>query len=341
MKQTLEQKSQKLIKSTIQKLIAKISVFAVFAALIIVGISYAGLTFSISLKVIVSVAIPSIILALSCIILYELWIKTGRDDAKSEKEYIELLKEYQKQSSHLNEDVMQEFIEAEKQRRYNVEYNRLTHEIDRITKIVNMLSELKKLSKLEAIRLSINKRRLVKLTKARECIIIDMPYTYSEQFDQLRYAADESKLKEYKPNDTAIYVTRRRANKYTTIITTTLIGLNIVSPSIGGQNWFIALFMTLLSAIALISSLISGFSTGYNSIAVSSTGVYKTALNFIDKAEAYCAKYKKQLRYVQVEEISEIPDDINKVEETEQPQVEEVKAEESQISMDIFDNLLK
>jgi hypothetical protein len=99
--------------------------------------------------------------------------------------------------------------------------------------------------------------------------------------------------------------------------------------------------MTLLSAIALISSLISGFSTGYNAIAVSSTGVYKTALNFIDKAEAYCAKYKKQLRYVQLEEISEIPDDINKVEETEQPQVEEVKAEESQISMDIFDNLLK
>jgi hypothetical protein len=184
----------------------------------------------------VSVAIPSIILALSCIILYELWIKTGRDDAKSEKEYIELLKEYQKQSSHLNEDVMQEFIEAEKQRRYNVEYNRLTHEIDRITKIVNMLSELKKPSKLEAIRLSINKRRLVKLTKARECIIIDMPYTYSEQFDQLRYAADEGKLKEYKPNDTAIYVSKRRANKYTTIITTTLIGLNIVSPSIGGQN---------------------------------------------------------------------------------------------------------
>ena len=341
MKQTLEQKSQKLIKSTIQKLIAKISVFAVFAALIIVGISYAGLTFSISLKVIVSVAIPSVILAISCIILYELWIKTGRDDAKSEKEYIDLLKEYQTQSSHLNEEVMQEFIEAERQRRYDVEHNRITHEIDRITKIVNMLEGLKNRTRLEAIRLSINKRRLVKLTKARECIIIDMPYIYSEQFDQLRYAADEGKLKEYKPNDTAIYVSKRRANKYTMIITTTLIGLNIVSPSIGGQNWFIALFMTLLSAIALISSLISGFSTGYNAIAVSSTGVYKTALNFIDKAEAYCEKYNKQLRYVPKEAVSEIPDEFKKVEETEQPQVEEVKAEESQISMEIFDNLLK
>lgn len=341
MRQTMEQKSQKLIKTTIQKLISKISIIAVFAALLVVGISYAGLTFSITLNVVVSVAIPSLILAISCIILYELWIKTGRDDARSEKEYRDLLAEYQKSSSNLNEEVMQEFIEAEKQRRYNVEYNKLTHEIDRIVKIITMLEGLDKRSKLEDIRLSINKRRLVKLTKARECIVIDMPYTYSEQFDQLRYAADESKLKEYKPSDTAVYLSRRRANKYTTILTTTIIGLNVVSPAIGGQNWFIALFMTLLSAIALISSLISGFSTGYNSIAVSSTGVYKTALNFIDKAEAYCTKYKKQLRYVQVEEISEIPDDINKVEETEQPQVEEVKAEESQISMDIFDNLLK
>lgn len=341
MRQTMEQKSQKLIKTTIQKLISKISIFAVFAALIIVGISYAGLTFSITLNVVVSVAIPSIILALSCIILYELWIKTGRDDARSEKEYTDLLAEYQKSSANLNEEVMQEFIEAEKQRRYNVEYNKLTHEIDRITKIITMLEGLDKRSKLEDIRLSINKRRMVKLTKARECIIIDMPYTYSEQFDQLRYAADESKLKEYKPSDTAVYLSRRRANKYTTILTTTIIGLNIVSPAIGGQNWFIALFMTLLSAIALISSLISGFSTGYNSIAVSSTGVYKTALNFISKAEAYCVKYKKQLRYGVIEEISDIPEEINKVEGAEQPQVEEVKAEESQISMDIFDNLLK
>lgn len=341
MRQTMEQKSQKLIKTTIQKLISKISIFAVFAALIVVGISYAGLTFSITLNVVVSVAIPSIILALSCIILYELWIKTGRDDARSEKEYTDLLAEYQKSSNNLNEEVMQEFIEAEKQRRYNVEYNKLTHEIDRIAKIITMLEGLDKRNKLEDIRLSINKRRLVKLTKARECIVIDMPYTYSEQFDQLRYAADESKLKEYKPSDTAIYLSRRRANKYTTILTTTIIGLNIVSPAIGGQNWFIALFMTLLSAIALISSLISGFSTGYNSIAVSSTGVYKTALNFISKAEAYCIKYKKQLRYGVIEEISDIPEEINKVEEIKQPQVEEVKAEESQISMDIFDNLLK
>ena len=57
--------------------------------------------------------------------------------------------------------------------------------------------------------------------------------------------------------------------------------------------------------------------------------------------EAYCIKYHKQLRYNTVEEISNIPEEIKKVEETEQPQVEEVKVEESQISMDIFDNLLK
>ena len=341
MKQTIEQKSQKLIKTTIQKLISKISIIAAFAALIVVGISYAGLTFSITLNVVVRVAIPSIILAISCIILYELWIKTGRDDAKGEKEYTDLLTEYQNSSNNLNEEVMQEFIEAEKQRRYNVEYNKLTHEIDRIAKIITMLEGLDKRSKLESIRLSINKRRIVKLTKARECIVIDMPYTYSEQFDQLRYAADESKLKEYKPNDTAVYLNRRRADKYTKILTTTLIGLNIVSPAIGGQNWFIALFMTLVSALALISSIVSGFTTGYNSIAVSSTGVYKTALNFISKAEAYCIKYHKQLRYSVIEEISNIPEEIKKVEETEQPQVEEVKAEESQISMDIFDNLLK
>lgn len=346
----MDQKSQKLIKSTIQKLISKISIIAIFAALIIVGISYAGLTFNITLKVIVSVAIPSIILAISCIIIYELWIKTGKENAKSEKEYTELITEYQKQSANLNEEIMQEFIEAEKQRRYNVEYNRLTHEIDRITKIVTMLEQLKKPTKLEQVRLSINKHRLVKLIKARECIVIDMPYTYSEQFDQLRYAADESKLKEYKPNDTALYINARRAKKYTTIITTTLIGLNIVSPSIGGQNWFIALFMTLLSALALISALVSGFTTGYNSIAVSSTGVYKTALNFISKAEAYCNKYNKQLRYTPKEAISEIPENfekinnienLEKVNNIENKEVDEIKPEESQITMNIFDNLLK
>lgn len=350
MRQTLEQKSQKLIKTTIQKLISKISIIAVFAALIVVGISYAGLTFDITLSVVAEIAIPSIILAISCIILYELWIKTGRDDARSEKDYIDLLAEYQKSSSNLNEEVMQECIEAEKQRRYNVEYGKLTHEIDRIAKIITMLEGLDKRNKLEGIRLSVNKRRLVKLTKARECIFIDMPYAYSEQFDQLRYAADESNLKEYKPSDTAGYLSRRRANKYTKILTTTLIGLNIITPTIGSQNdWLTALFMTLLSAIALISSLISGFSTGYNSIAVSSTGVYKTALNFISKAEAYCTKYKKQLKYDTTEEVSEIPEEINKVkeieqpqvEEIEQPQVEEVKVEESQITMNIFDNLLK
>lgn len=336
MKQTLEQKSQKLIKTTIQNIIAKISIIAVFIALIVVGISYAGLQFSISLSLVVSVAIPSIILAVSCIILYELWIKTGRDDARSEKDYCDLVKEYQRVSTNLNEETMQEFIEAEKVRRYDVEYNRITHEIDRITKIVTMLEALDKRSKLETLRLSINKRRLVKLTKARECIVIDMPYTYSEQFDQLRYAADESKLKEYKPNDTAVYMSKRRANKYTTILTTTLVGLNIVSPTIGGQNWFIALFMTLLSAIALLSALISGFSTGYNAIAVSSTGVYKTAINFISKAEAYCAKYNKKLRYTNVANSTDIPDEFKTTEK-----VEETKIEESQITMDIFNNLLE
>ena len=229
---------------------------------------------------------------------------------------------------------MQEFIEAEKIRRYNVEYNKLTHEIDRMTKIVTMLEALDKRSKLETIRLSVNKRKLVKLTKARECIVIDMPYTYSEQFDQLRYAADESKLKEYKPNDTAIYMSKSRANKYSTILTTTLVGLNIVSPTIGGQNWFIALFMTLLSAIALLSALISGFSTGYNAIAVSSTGVYKTAINFISKAEAYCTKYNKALRHANVANSTDIPDEFKTIEK-----VEETKIEESQITMNIFNNL--
>ena len=334
MKQTLEQKSQKLIKTTIQNIIAKISIIAVFIALIVVGISYAGLQFSISLSLVVSVAIPSIILAVSCIILYELWIKTGRDNARSEKDYTELVKEYQRVSANLNEETMQEFIEAEKVRRYDVEYNRITHEIDRITKIVTMLEALDKRSKLETLRLSINKRRLVKLTKLRECIVIDMPYTYSEQFDQLRYAADESKLKEYKPNDTAVYMSKRRANKYTKILTTTLVGLNIVSPTVGGQNWFIALFMTLLSAIVLLSALISGFSTGYNAIAISSTGVYKTAINFISKAEAYCTKYNKKLRYTNVVNSTDIPDEFKTTEK-----VEETKIEESQITMDIFNNL--
>ena len=126
------------------------------------------------------------------------------------------------------------------------------------------------------------------------------------------------------------------------LITTTLVGLNSITPSIGGQNWLIAIFMTILSAVTLLASLIGGFSNGYNSIAVSSTGVYKTAISFIKKADAYCQKYNKQLRHTVKKTIDSIPTELVKdVKSNEIQKTEEVNADQSQITMNIFDNLLK
>lgn len=293
------------------------------------------MTFSISVKLVVTVAVSSLILSASSIIIYELWVKSGIQNAKEEQDYIDLLQAYNDKSININSDVMQNFIEAEKERRYEVEKKKLETEIDKVEKIISHIST-NELSNINKLRLYKNKKKLNRLQRHKDNIVIDMPYSYSEQFDQLRYASNETDCKEYKPNDTVVFLRGRRIKKYTFILTTTLIGLNGITISVGGQNWLISLFMTIISAIALIGSLVSGFSTGYNSIAVSSTGVYRTAIDFINKAESYCKIHNLQLRDI-IEEQKVINSDTDK-NIIEKP--EEIVADQSQISMDIFNKLL-
>lgn len=293
------------------------------------------MTFSISVKLVVTVAVSSLILSASSIIIYELWVKSGIQNAKEEQDYIDLLRAYNDKSVNINSDIMQNFIEAEKERRYEVEKKKFETEIDRVEKIIKHISTNEP-SNINKLRLYKNKKKLDRLQRHKDNIVIDMPYSYSEQFDQLRYASNETDCKEYKPNDTIIFLRGRRIKKYTFILTTTLIGLNGITISVGGQNWLISLFMTIISAIALIGSLVSGFSTGYISIAVSSTGVYRTAIDFINKAESYCKIHNLQLRDI-IEEQKVINSDTDK-NIIEKP--EEIVADQSQISMDIFNKLL-
>jgi hypothetical protein len=338
MKQSTSQRSQKLVKTAINKVINNISIFAIFIALGIILFCYAGLTFDISAKIVITVAVPSVVLALSSIIIYELWVKNGAQNAREEQTYIDLVSDYEKKSKDLNVDVMQEFIDAEKKRRYDVEEKRLDGEIEQTEKAI---AHLDNKARLDRLRIRWAKRKLLKLHKLKDNIVVDMPYTYSEQLDQLRYNIDSIHCKEYKPNDTAMYMRSRRIHKYTFLICSTLIGFNAITPAVGGQHWAIAVFMTALSAITLLSSVITGFSHGYQSIAVSSTGVYKTALSFIDKADAYCNKYNKQLRYTKIVETNDIPNELKTETSIEPETSKETEQTNSQITMDIFDKLLK
>lgn len=280
---------------------------------------YAGLQFDITIEIVATVAVPSVILCISSLVLYELWAKNGISNAKVEPEYIELTAKYKAAAAHLNSETMQEFIVAEKQRRYNVEYERLTNEINKTELTISALSHEENVSnwtkKINKVRLKLNKKRYNKLCTKRDTIVIDMPYTYAEQFDELQYNAADYKFKEYKPGDAAKFMSKKRGSKYVWTITLTLVGLNVISPTIGGQHWLIAMFMTLLAAISLLISIVTGYSTGYNSVAVYNTGIYETALLFIDKAKAYCIKYNREL-YYKVEAVNDIPDEVKKPEET-------------------------
>ena len=158
----------------------------------------------------------------------------------------------------------------------------------------------------------------------KDNIDISLPFSRSEQFDELRYTIKDNKFKEYKPNDTQIYLAKQRLKKYTTAISFTLIGINIISVSVSSSNWLVALFMTAIAAISLIAALIAGFNVGYTSVSVYNTGVYKTAINFIDKAQAYCLKYNKSLYYVAKEQKDDIPELLTKSAETHETLEQEI-----------------
>lgn len=235
--------------------------------------------------------------------------------------------------------IMQEFLDYEKKRRYDIEYKRLSREIENAEQSIRVLENYtdEKDIKLNKFKLKCNKKILRKLVKERNSIYIDMPYIYSEQFDQLRYPCINSKYKEFKPNDTIIYMRKNRTGKYIKIMTATLIGINLFMPQMlsSVSNWLGSLFTIAISIAGLIGALVSGFGVGYNSISKSSVGVYTTALSFIEKAETWSANNNKQLRVISCTEIE--ADNIKKPVNEEPTEIK--KSYENPI--DIFNNLLK
>lgn len=304
--------------------------------------AYFGLSFTISLSIVISIAVPSIILAICSLIIYELWLQRGENDARTEQEYTDLVENYSTKSANIIDESMQEFLDAEKQRRYDVEENRLQNEIDRLDKIITALSnsqfDKKSTIFINKIRIKHCKKLLAKYHRQKDHIIIDMPYHYSEQFSQLRYSATALSVKEYKPNDTKHYIRGKRLGKYTATLITTVVGFNLFSPVIGGQNIFIALFMTILASATLFLSICRGYSHGYTAISVSSTGVYNTALMFINKAEAYCQNKNIPLYFISITENPVAPPEAQ-TQSIELKPAQEVVEEVKQISMNIFDNI--
>lgn len=330
------------VKKAVQKIIANTSIIAIIAAVFVIALSYAGLTFELSFKLVINIFIPSVILAISAIIVYELWIRNGIENARNEEDYKILLAEYDRRSTNLDLATMQKYIDYEKKRRYDVEYSRLSNSIEKLESSIEKLKELK-LNAFDKVKLKTKKHNLKKLIKARENIYIDMPYYSSEQFDQLRYHTSVTTVKEYKPNDTSKFMRKHRFEKYAKILTTTLVGLNSFTATIGGKNWGIAVFMTLLAILALFGAVVSGFTTGYNSVAISSTGVYKTAINYIVKAKAYCLANNLEL-YLPITDTEEnyVDPNLTKVENIKTP--EEVKTDNhlaAKTADDYFNNLLK
>ena len=334
--------TQEVVKNTLQKIIKNISIIAIVLSLLLILMTYLALKLEFTIDVIPTMAFSSVILCLSNMLIYELWVKNGSDNAREETEYQTLLKTYNKKSDGMNYDTLQLCIDHEEKRRYDVEYDRLTRIIDRDTKLLEKLevveyekvkvegqvpTEIKKKAS-EKLRLWYLKRKISRLTKARDAIVIKLPYAKSEEFDYLRYNLEDSIYKEYAPNDTKRYVGSHRTKKYVFIITFTMIGINTLSVNVSNGNILIAIFMTMLAAVSIISSLVTGFNNGYNSIKIVSTGVYKTANEFIDRSIAYCKTIGKDLYYkepAKEEKPKEETKDISK-EDQEIPQ-EEIKTQ--------------
>jgi len=301
-KKTKEQGAASVIKNAVNSMIKYISIIAIFLSLGIIVLLYLGPEINLSTGIVFRLAVPSIVLAISTTIVYELWVTNGRRSAYEESEYQELLTLYSTKSENLNYPTAQEFLDAELERRYNVEHDRLTRRLNREIELLNKLErERPPGSRKKSIRdymdFFMTKVNIKRLTRELGSIRISMPYEKSEEFDYLRYNLQDLIYKEYSPNDTRKHLAGLRIKKYLSIFTFTIIGLNALS--IGGSfgDIWVAIIMSSLAFITLLSAVITGFSNGYHNIKVVSTGVYKTANSFLDQAVAYCKRTGKDLYY--------------------------------------------
>lgn len=299
-KMTIQQKANNTIKNALNNMIKNISVVMIFVALGVVALLYLGPEIKLTLDLVFRLAVPSIIVGISVIMIYELWIKNGRRSAYEEDAYQNILNTYATKSDGLHYPTMQDFLDYEEKRRHQVEEDRLNRMLEREESLLSKLEqELEEKPKFTTKhRITWLKRRITKIVKAKDNIKITMPYSKSEEFDYLRYNLQDIVYREYSPNDTKKHLTKSRVSKYTFAITFTVIGFNMLSigTMMRGNIWE-AIIMTTLAAASLMYSVIGGFSTGYQNIKVVSTGVYNTANSFIDQAVAYCKKNNKDLYY--------------------------------------------
>lgn len=290
-KMPIQQRNVNNVKNALSVLIKNISIIAVFVAIGVIALLYLGPEINFATKIVFRLAVPSIVLSVSITVVNELWIKNGRQNAREEEDYQVLLSTYDGKSDGLYYPTLQDFLDYEHDRRYKVEYDRLTRMLEREQSILEKRAIKNRLKRWFC------KHRIREIIKARNTIRVFMPYEKSEEFDYLRYNIQDVIYKEYSPNDTAKHLTKARFKKYLSTFTFTIIGLNILS--IGGSmgNLWVAIIMTTLATLSLILTVVGGFSVGYTNIKVISTGVYKTANSFLDQAVAYCKREGKDLYY--------------------------------------------
>lgn len=349
--------ADQVVKNVLQKVIRNISIIAVFIAAAIMLVLYIGPEITLDMKFFTRLSVASIILCISIILIYELWCKSGQDKAKEEKDYQDLMREFDEKSMNMDYSTMQEYLDFEEKRRYNVEYDKYSKLILRDTELLKKIQDDIEKRRLEASKLDPKKkndrrkiRRLLHVsledklkmsslknkikyyTKKRTNIVIRMPYIKSEEFDYLRYNVTSDNFKEYAPHDTRRFLVANRAKKYLTTVTFAIFGVNMLSfaGSMSGNVWY-AVFMTLLSLVTLVMAIVSGFTTGYKSINIVSTGVYKTAVEYINKAQVYCERNGKELYYKEAPKYEyKEPEEEKNEEESTLPiiKVEQVEEEE-------------
>ena len=302
-----QQKANNKIKTAINTMIKNISVIAIFVSLGVIALLYLGPEINLATNLVFRLAVPSVVLAISITVIYELWLKNGRRSAYEEEDYQTLLKEYTKKSDGLHYPTLQKFLDYERNRRYIVEEDRLTRIIERETSVLNKLNCNPDKNIKDQIYIKWLTGKLSRLIKIRSSINVFIPYEKSEEFDYLRYNLQDVIYKEYSPNDSRKHLTKARTKKYTFVFTFSIVGFNLLS--IGGAmgDPWVALIMTVLAALSLMYSVVMGFSTGYHNIKVISTGVYNTANSFIDQAVAYCKRINEDLYYKGTTEFKELP----------------------------------
>lgn len=295
-----------VIKNTINTIIKQISIIAIFISLAVIALLYIGPDIKLDIGFQTKLALTSGVLAISSSVLYELWLKNGRIEASNETEYRDLLKTYSQKSDGLHYPTLQEFLDYERQRRYDVEYDRLDRILEREKSLLEKMEKSPYQKFVDKIRRRSCKRRIRRIVRALDRIKIYMPYEKSEEFDYMRYSIQDIVYKEYSPKDTNNHLIKARTKKYSTTLTLTIVGFNFFS--IGSSmtnNLWQAAIMFVLAALSLLMAVIGGFSTGYNNIKIVGTGVYNTANSFLDQAVAFCRRHRKDLYYKGLTEFRE------------------------------------